>query len=128
MPVVNEWHEDIFLSKMNFLSWNDSIKNLHNPNSEKDLNSSFLRRIAYDEIFANLLFLSNNRNKIKKIKKVIKSFKCIFSNKLINSYSFRWINSPVIKSPQRFEGSCCKPILSSVQDQKTFRSLTQSQT
>ena len=66
---LNEWHDADFLKKMNFCSWRESIKNVHNPNSEKNLNSVFLRRIAYDEIFANLLFLSNNRNKIKKIKK-----------------------------------------------------------
>ena len=92
MPEVNEWHEDIFLKKMNFLSWKESIKSLHNPNAEKDLNSSFLKRIAYDEIFANLLFLSNNRNKIKKIKKVVKSFECFFSNKLIKSLPYKLTN------------------------------------
>ena len=80
MPDIQEWHEDDLLKRMNFLSWKESIKNLHNPTSEKDLNSIFLRRIAYDEIFANLLFLSNNRNKIKKIKKKIKTFKNVFTS------------------------------------------------
>ena len=92
MPDIQEWHEDDFLKRMNFLSWKESIKNLHNPTSEKDLNSIFLRRIAYDEIFANLLFLSNNRNKIKKIKKKIKTFKNIFSNQLIESLPYKLTN------------------------------------
>ena len=35
-----------FIKKMGFLSWNDSIKNLHNPESEKDLNSICLKIIA----------------------------------------------------------------------------------
>jgi ATP-dependent DNA helicase RecG len=89
IPDIDEWHEEIFLKRMGFLSWKKSIENLHNPKSEKNLNSIFFKRIAYDEIFANLLFLSNNRHKIKKIKKVIKKFKNIYSNKLIQSLSYK---------------------------------------
>ena len=77
---------------MGFLSWKESIKNLHLPNTEKNLNSIFLKRIAYDEIFANLLFLSNSRNKIKKIKKNIKEFKNIYSFQLIKSLSYQLTN------------------------------------
>jgi ATP-dependent DNA helicase RecG len=84
IPEVKEWHHDSLINQMGFLSWRESIQNLHNPNSKKDLNSIFLKRIAYDEIFANLLFLSINRNKIKKIKKNIKKFENILSTKLIN--------------------------------------------
>jgi len=80
---IEEWHDKRFIDKMGFLSWKDSIKNLHKSNPEKDLNSNFLRRLAYDEIFANLLFLSSNRNKIKKVKKNIKKFENIYSSKLI---------------------------------------------
>tara|TARA_B110000211_G_scaffold156830_1_gene177692 strand:+ start:4538 stop:6613 length:2076 start_codon:yes stop_codon:yes gene_type:complete len=92
IPNIEEWHNKIFIKKMGFLSWNDSIKNLHNPESEKDLNSIFLKRIAYDEIFANYLFLSNNRNKIKKVKKNSKKFKNFYSKKLINSLSYKLTN------------------------------------
>ena len=69
IPDIEEWHDEIFIKKMNFLTWKDSIKKLHNSKAQKDLNSNYLKRLAYDEIFANLLFHSNNRNKIKKIKK-----------------------------------------------------------
>ena len=66
IPQIDEWHDKNFIKKMNFLSWKDSIKKLHNSQIKKDLNSNYLKRLAYDEIFANLLFNSNNRNKIKK--------------------------------------------------------------
>ena len=89
IPEIDEWHKESFIKKMGFLSWNKSIKNLHNPNSKKDLNSIFLKRIAYDEIFANLLFLSNNRNKIKKIKKNIKKFTNTYSFQLIKSLPYQ---------------------------------------
>jgi len=82
MPNIEEWHDSKFIKKMNFLSWKDSVKKLHDSKIEKDLNSNYLRRLAYDEIFANLLFHSNNRNKIKKIKKNKKIFKKIYSSKL----------------------------------------------
>jgi len=83
LPEAEEWHDKKFIKKMNFLSWKDSIEKLHKSNSKKDLNSKFLRRLAYDEIFANLLFLSKNRNKIKKVKKNVKKFENIYSSKLI---------------------------------------------
>ena len=82
MPEIEEWHDRKFIKLMNFLSWKDSIKKLHNSQIEKDLNSNYLKRLAYDEIFANLLFHSNNRNKIKKIKKNKKIFEKIYSSKL----------------------------------------------
>ena len=92
IPHISEWHDDFFLKKMGFQNWKASIKDLHNPKSRKDLNSKSFQRIAYDEIFANLLFLSSNRNKIKKIKKEIKKFKGLFSNKLIDSLPYKLTN------------------------------------
>jgi|TARA_B110000444_G_C18821754_1_gene588111 ATP-dependent DNA helicase RecG len=92
IPDVKEWHDHTFLKGMGFSSWKKSIENLHNPNLEKNLNSKFLKRIAYDEIFANLLFLSNSRNKIKKIKKEIKKFKSSYSKKIIEDLSYKLTN------------------------------------
>jgi len=92
MPEIDEWHDEVFINKMNFLSWKDSIKKLHTSKIEKDLNSNYLTRLAYDEIFANLLFNSNNRNKIKKVKKNKKIFKKIYSNKLIKTLPYDLTN------------------------------------
>ena len=89
IPDIEEWHDEIFIKKMNFLTWKDSIKKLHNSKAQKDLNSNYLKRLAYDEIFANLLFHSNNRNKIKKVKKNKKSFKKKYSNILIKSLPYK---------------------------------------
>jgi ATP-dependent DNA helicase RecG len=89
IPDIEEWHDKTFIKKMNFLSWKDSIKKLHNSQIQKDLKSNYLKRLAYDEIFANLLFHSNNRNKIKKIKKNKKNFKKKFSNILIKALPYQ---------------------------------------
>jgi len=88
LPVVDEWHDKNFIKKMNFLSWKDSIKKLHTSKIEKDLNSNYLMRLAYDEILANLLFNSHNRNKIKKVKKNNKIFRKKYSNKLVDSLPY----------------------------------------
>jgi len=88
IPEIEEWHDEKFIKKMNFLSWKDSIKKLHDSSIQKDLNSNYLKRLAYDEIFANLLFHSNNRNKIKKIKKNKKNFKKKYSSLLIKTLPY----------------------------------------
>jgi ATP-dependent DNA helicase RecG len=92
MPEIEEWHDKNFIKKMNFSSWKDSIKKLHDSKILKDLNSSYLKRLAYDEIFANLLFHSNNRKKIRKIKKNKKNFAKIISSKLVKSLSYKLTN------------------------------------
>ncbi len=89
IPSIDEWHDKKILEKMNFLSWKESLDNLHNPNNELNINSNNYRRLVYDEIFANFLFLSKNRNKIKKIKKNTKSFSLDNSEKIINSLPFK---------------------------------------
>jgi len=88
IPEIDEWHDKEFVKKMKFLSWRESIKKLHNSKIEKDLNSNYLKRLAYDEIFANLLFHSNNRNKIKKVKKNKKIFLKKFSTTLIKTLPY----------------------------------------
>ena len=89
IPSIDEWHDKKLLEKMNFLNWKESLDNLHNPNNELNINSNNYRRLVYDEIFANFLFLSKNRNKIKKIKKNTKSFSLDNSKKIINSLPFK---------------------------------------
>tara|TARA_B110000971_G_scaffold26338_1_gene23741 strand:- start:670 stop:2745 length:2076 start_codon:yes stop_codon:yes gene_type:complete len=110
IPEIEEWHDQKFIKKMNFLSWKESIKKLHNSTVEKDLNSNYLERLAYDEIFANLLFHSNNRKKIKKIKKNKKNFKKNYSSKLISTLPYTLTDGQKqtideievdLKSPQR---------------------------
>ena len=89
LPELNEWHDQDLLKKMKFPSWKNSIINLHDPNNSRNLNSVYYKRLAYDEIFANLLFLSKNRYKIKKIKKNKKKFTKLYSSKLTSHLPFK---------------------------------------
>ena len=92
IPEIEEWHDIKFIQKMRFLKWKDSIKKLHDSQIEKDLNSNYLKRLAYDEIFANLLFHSQNRKKIQKVKKNKKNFKKIYSSTLTKSLPYLLTN------------------------------------
>jgi len=84
---LKEWHEEEILKKVGNASWSKSIINIH-QNIVKDFNSKFYRRLAYDEILANLLVLSQVRKRIKKYKKKNKSFDNFLSDKIIDNFYF----------------------------------------
>ena len=88
IPNLNEWHSSNILKRFDGASWKDCIINLHNSNKNKNLNSNFYKRLAYDEILANLLVLSRFRNSIRKIKKKTKIFTNSLSNYLISNFNF----------------------------------------
>ena len=84
---LKEWHSEEILKKIGNVSWSKSIIYLH-ENKENDLNSNFYRRLAYDEILANFLVLSQVRKRVKKFKKKNKKFDDYLSNKIINNFNF----------------------------------------
>ncbi len=85
---IDEWHNKKILQKIGNVSWCKSIFNLH-ENSVSDLDTKYYRRLAYDEILANLLVLSQVRKIIKKTKKDRKNFDDKFSKDLINNFEFK---------------------------------------
>ena len=74
IPLLKEWHSKTLIKKFNDVSWNESIEKIHSFDYEKLKNSNYLRRLIFDEIFANFLISSQIRLKIKKIKKKRKLF------------------------------------------------------
>jgi len=92
LPDVQEWHEDYFLKKNNFLSWKENIIALHKTKDSQNNLSQTYKRLVFDEIFANFLVLSENRKKIKKNKKN-KFFKSIISNKILKDLPFKLTKS-----------------------------------
>ena len=89
---VPEWHDGQILEKIGNVSWSKSIFNIH-ENRKINLNSKFYRRLAYDEILANLLVLSQVRKRIKKLKKESKNFDSYFSTKITKNFSFSLTNN-----------------------------------
>ena len=84
---LTEWHNEEILKKIGNVSWSKSIFDIH-ENKENDLNSKFYRRLAYDEILANLLVLSQVRRRVKKLKKKNKKFDDYLSKKIIKNLNF----------------------------------------
>ena len=92
LPEIDEWYDKEFLKKMNFLDWKSSLLKMHNDIVKEDVNSNVYRRLAYDEIFSHLLVLSENRKKIKKVKKKSKSFNKNMFNEVVHSLDFKLTN------------------------------------
>ena len=66
-----EWHRNKLLEDMKWPTWYEAIYNLHNPSkiSDVDKQSPFYRRLAFDEIFSNLLIFSEIKKRIKQLEK-----------------------------------------------------------
>ena len=92
IPNLVEWHSPDILKKIGEKSWKDCMLKLHNPNKKLDLNSDYYKRLAYDEILANLLVLSKIRSRIKKIKKKSKFFNHSLSKNLVSNFNFTLTN------------------------------------
>ena len=93
-PNLKEWHDQNILNKLGNISWRESILNIHN-NNNKNINSKYHRRLAYDEILANLLVLSQVRKKIKKFKKKNKVFDNYYSSIIKNNFNFKLTDNQI---------------------------------
>ena len=67
---IVEWHSEDVLKKLGNISWSQSIFKVH-QDKEINFDSKFYKRLAYDEILANFLVLSQARRAVKKFKKVV---------------------------------------------------------
>ena len=88
LPELDEWYGPEIITKFGFSSWKKSIQMVHSAKNNKN-HSTYLKRLALDEILSNLLVLSKNRKKFKKTLKKNKLFKEIISNKILNNLSFK---------------------------------------
>jgi len=89
LPNLTEWHSKNLLKKFNNVTWNEPIKKIHDLDYEKIKNSHYLRRLIFDEIFANFLISSQIRLKIKKTKKKNKLFNKNYKNFYIKKLKFK---------------------------------------
>ena len=92
LPKIDEWHSKDILKKFDNISWNDSIKKLHKPESIGKLKENFYQRLAFDEIFSTFLVNSEIRKKIKKIKKTKKNIDTKKQNEIISKLDFSLTN------------------------------------
>ncbi len=88
LPEIEEWHSKNILRNFNDISWNNSIKKLHEPENIGKFKENFYQRLAFDEIFSTFLVNSEIRKKIKRIKKTKKNFSTKNQNKIISELNF----------------------------------------
>ncbi len=85
----DDWHGNDFLKKNNFNKIKKTFENLHNPKNKTNINSNDYRRIAYDEIFSNLLMLFKARKIVKSKKIENKYYLPDVENKILNNFPHR---------------------------------------
>ncbi len=73
LPDLKEWLSDSILKKFNYISWKDSIIELHNPKNVKK-KGNYYNRLIFDEIISTFIINSKIRKTIKKYKKTKKIF------------------------------------------------------
>ena len=95
LPILDEWHSEIILKRFDGISWNQAIKNLHNPDNIDGYKKNFYQRLAFDEIFSTFLVNSEIRKKIKKIKKINKKFDIKKQDKIISSLEYTLTNDQI---------------------------------
>ena len=85
----DDWYRGDFLKRNKFNKIKKTLENLHNPKNKTSINSNDYRRMAYDEIFSNLLMLLKAR-KIAKIKKAgSKHFSSDIENKILKNFPYK---------------------------------------
>ena len=90
-PEQKEWFESSFIKKYKLLSWKKSIKSLHLNENKSQIKKS-IERLAYDEIFAHLISLKDNRQKVKRVKKREKVFQSNNKKKIIQNFNHNLTN------------------------------------
>ena len=95
-----DWYKKDFLKKNNFNRLKTTLNNLHNPVKKIDIFSNDYRRLAYDEILANLLVLLSSRKSVRSATKSKKIYQDKFSKILLNNFSYNLTNDQklVLKS------------------------------
>ena len=84
-----EWHSDAFLNANKFNSFKKTMINLHNPLTKKDIKSHDYRRLVYDEIFSNLIYLSTSRKIIRTKKNTKVLNKKNISNIVLKNFGYK---------------------------------------
>ena len=92
IPDIKDWLDSDYMRKNNLLSWNQSIKELHNSKDSKNNQSKSFRRLVFDELCANFFTLSENRKRIKK-EKLSKKFSQKIAERIKKKLSFKLTKS-----------------------------------
>jgi len=88
LPKLNEWLSPNVLDKLNNISWNDAILNLHNPKSSIH-KEKYINRLIFDEILSTFIINSNIRRNFKKKHKLPKKINFNLNNLVEKNIGFK---------------------------------------
>ena len=91
LPKIDDWLNENFIKENKLTNWNESIIKLHTSRDGKNNQSKSFRRIVFDELCANFLTISENRERIK-INKLPKKFTSKDSELIKKSLPFELTN------------------------------------
>lgn len=91
VPELPEWISAPLLDKYKWPNWQEAIKRIHLPEQPRDLetDSTYLERLAYDEIFANQLALALSRRQEVAQKGRSQTSKQNYSKELLSTLPFQ---------------------------------------
>ncbi|MAJ57042.1 MAG: ATP-dependent DNA helicase RecG [Candidatus Pelagibacter sp.] len=94
---IDEWHDKNFINERGWSSWSSSIKKLHNPETNDDINknSNYYERLAFDEILSNLLLFKKIRKRIIKKTKINKEISKEYLNTIQGKLPFKLTNDQI---------------------------------
>ena len=92
LPEIDDWLDESFIKKNKLVAWNEGIKKLHTSKDSQNNKSNSYRRLVFDELCANFLTLSQNRQRIRKNKHP-KEFDKNHSKLIINKLPFELTSS-----------------------------------
>ncbi|MBO6484001.1 MAG: ATP-dependent DNA helicase RecG, partial [Pelagibacteraceae bacterium] len=85
---ADDWYNQKFLKKNNFQGLKETLLNLHNPEKKINIQSNDYKRLAYDEIFSNLITLLSARRIVRIKKKEKKVHNNKFANIILKNFPF----------------------------------------
>tara|TARA_B100001250_G_scaffold367723_1_gene349954 strand:- start:995 stop:3034 length:2040 start_codon:yes stop_codon:yes gene_type:complete len=94
LPKLNEWLSANVLKELDYISWNDAIKNLHKPNEISD-EKKYLNRLIFDEILSTFIINSNIRRNFKKKYKLPKEIKLNITSLVEKKIGFKLTNDQI---------------------------------
>ncbi len=87
LPKINEWLSPEILKKLDNISWNEAVINLHNP--KKNDEKKYINRLIFDEILSTFLINSNIKKKFKRKKKFPKKINSSLKDSVERKIGFK---------------------------------------
>lgn len=90
LPSLPEWLDDAYLRQTGWPDFDEALKTLHHPQEQQDIlpESSFVQRLAYDEVMASQLALALVRARMKQLGGIARKPSGVLQKNVISALPF----------------------------------------